>query len=875
MRKNLKITAFLPLLITCFLLTGCFSTWSGNEGNFTLTFGSSAAGSRAAFLTDDEVNQLTHIVLLHNGPGPDQTRIIPPGTRTTSFSVIPGHWTITVEAYLELNENLEGDLTAWGETTANIKSGKNEAITIQMGSPPPPPPEGETFTVTFDLNYGEEAARTWDTVSVTRGKTASPYATPTRDNFGFMGWYTDAACNNPFNLDTPITADITLYAGWSNDFVIVIFHSMYGTFEGHTEDKYDLRVARNFPVPQPTPAISRDGFELDGWYTDENCTIPFDFDTLIAAETHLFAKWKRVLEITVSPPAGTLSPIDTVDFSVTVSGFENEDDAKTVELDIADVGSLEFKVTDFGFDDQNKEKTFIVKVTYDGDATFSGGSATITIEEITGIPSTYCLPENWDNTIAIDVTDGREKGNPIFVTSDNIARFNAYANTANGRARHYILTDSFSLGSFEWDPIGTASYPFTGSFDGDGNGISALVITDKPDYAGMFGYIGSGGVVKDLNLVGGSITNATTTGEGYAGGIAGRNAGIISGCSTTGSVTATGTNGYAGGIVGQNQGQVQNCYATGIVNGKRAGGVVGNNSGASAQAKAQVQNCYATGIVTATNDSTTASAYAGGVVGYNSSGTVQFCYATGNVTATSIPSPHAGGVVGYNTTSSSTVQNCYATGNVTANSTGSTGTGYAGGVVGDNYGGTVENCYATEGIVSGPNNVGGVAGSNSGTVQFCYATGDITTTGTGAYAGGVVGNNSGTVENSVALNLDISGPSTNYFGRITGGGGTTASGLANNYGRADMQKNGDIDATTWNPIATTSKNGGQLMGTGISDPRNEDNTYPEYNDRSFWNRATGVSWSDAWDFTNVVENSYGLPILNGFPATQTVPTVPQ
>lgn len=31
----------------------------------------------------------------------------------------------------------------------------------------------------------------------------------------FGGWYTEAACTNPFDFDTPITADVTLYAKWT------------------------------------------------------------------------------------------------------------------------------------------------------------------------------------------------------------------------------------------------------------------------------------------------------------------------------------------------------------------------------------------------------------------------------------------------------------------------------------------------------------------------------------------------------------------------------------------------------------------------------------------------------------------------------------
>jgi hypothetical protein len=70
------------------------------------------------------------------------------------------------------------------------------------------------------------------------------------------------------------------------------------------------------------------------------------------------------------------------------------------------------------------------------------------------------------------------------------------------------------------------------------------------------------------------------------------------------------------------------------------------------------------------------------------------------------------------------------------------GTGYFGGIVGNNSG-TVTACYNT-GVVSGGDPVGGVMGYNEGAVTACYNTGAVE--GSGDYVGGVVGwNNYDTV----------------------------------------------------------------------------------------------------------------------------------
>ncbi|MBR0112366.1 MAG: hypothetical protein IJM02_01325, partial [Clostridia bacterium] len=167
-----------------------------------------------------------------------------------------------------------------------------------------------------------------------------------------------------------------------------------------------------------------------------------------------------------------------------------------------------------------------------------------------------------------------------------------------------------------WTPIGMDNnHIYIGTFDGNGRviiGLSNSGVTDMPQYAGLFGYIGSkteGGVttkgtVKNVGLVGGSIT-----GNNYVGGVAGyNNGGSVTNCYNTGDVSG---NKNVGGVVGQNldNSKVSNCYNTGNVSGNDSvGGVVGANYMSST-----ISNCYNTGSITATGDS----AYVGGVAGQN------------------------------------------------------------------------------------------------------------------------------------------------------------------------------------------------------------------------------------------------------------------
>ena len=326
----------------------------------------------------------------------------------------------------------------------------------------------------------------------------------------------------------------------------------------------------------------------------------------------------------------------------------------------------------------------------------------------------------------------------------------------------------------EWTPIGNNSRPYRGTFDGANYTISGLNINNSSaNYQGLFGYVDTGGTVKNLTVSG------SVSGHNFVGGVVGVNSGSVTNCAFSGNVEDCDFTGnvsgsdYVGGVVGDNRGSVENCYNTGKVSGNRSvGGVVGDNGGS-------VTNCYNTGTVTGADD------YVGGVVGDNNS-TVKNCYNTGAVTGNS----YVGGVVGDN---SGSVTNCYNTdsgtvkgnnyvGGVVGNSsggfsasasvtncynTGSVSGSYVGGVVGQNsISSTVENCYNT-GNVSGNNYVGGVVGYNSSsTVENCYNIGEVSGLDSGNYVGGVVGYNiSSTVENCYNIG-EVSGNS--YVGGVVG-----------------------------------------------------------------------------------------------------------
>ena len=71
-----------------------------------------------------------------------------------------------------------------------------------------------TYRITFDKNY--EAAGVHQVQKVNMGQTAVEPVAPTRELYRFTGWYMESEAVTKYDFDTPITGDLTLYAGWGN-----------------------------------------------------------------------------------------------------------------------------------------------------------------------------------------------------------------------------------------------------------------------------------------------------------------------------------------------------------------------------------------------------------------------------------------------------------------------------------------------------------------------------------------------------------------------------------------------------------------------------------------------------------------------------------
>lgn len=226
-----------------------------------------------------------------------------------------------------------------------------------------------------------------------------------------------------------------------------------------------------------------------------------------------------------------------------------------------------------------------------------------------------------------------------------------------------------------YNTIGRGNTAFTGTFDGDGHTIVGLQAK-----GGIFGQLGSGAVVKNINIAS-SVFTGNNIGDSVGAVAAENNGGSISGISGYGN-TIKGSGGSIGGLVGKNYGGISNSndHSTVIAGeGTVAGGIAGvNGTNAGKDKGGTIDNVQSNSAVT--TDGLSAGQFASNL----------------------------GGIVGKN----ELLLNTYNINNVSDHGiTGKTGnTQTSGGIVGTNEG-RISNAY-NESIIHGSENIGGVAGKN-------------------------------------------------------------------------------------------------------------------------------------------------------------------
>ncbi len=173
-------------------------------------------------------------------------------------------------------------------------------------------------TITFYGNGG--TVNTQSKEYVVGGKYTS-LETPKRDGYTFAGWYTDPVAGTKVEEGDEVKESTahTLYAHWNNVEVKVTFDGNGGTPDKTSKNvKYDEKYG-------DLPSALREGYDFDGWYTNDGAIVISD-TVVNSKENHtLYAQWTKKeappvddrVTVTLDPNGGKLNGAEgTIDIKL-------------------------------------------------------------------------------------------------------------------------------------------------------------------------------------------------------------------------------------------------------------------------------------------------------------------------------------------------------------------------------------------------------------------------------------------------------------------------------------------------------------------------------------------------------------------------------
>jgi len=170
-----------------------------------------------------------------------------------------------------------------------------------------------SYTITFNPNGG--------TVSPIFNSTGengrlADLPTPTRPDYTFNGWFTEATGGTGVTTSTTFNSDTIIYAQWTLITYTIKFDANGGPINPPPTTTGEGWTLANLP----TLAIRDDGYTFDGWFTAATGGTKVTTNTIFSANTTVYAHWTMedyVVMFDANGGSGTV-PIPLVGESITL-----------------------------------------------------------------------------------------------------------------------------------------------------------------------------------------------------------------------------------------------------------------------------------------------------------------------------------------------------------------------------------------------------------------------------------------------------------------------------------------------------------------------------------------------------------------------------
>ena len=148
------------------------------------------------------------------------------------------------------------------------------------------------LSIKHDVNYVTNCDAKLESKKIAEGAEITlPTEELIKDGYIFEGWYTDSEFKNKFVEGTKMgTQDVTLYANWILD--TSTKYTVKFMLNDGTESVYTSVIAKENETIEVPTTPTREGFKFTAWYTNNDLTEEFNFDTKITSDLILYAGWE-------------------------------------------------------------------------------------------------------------------------------------------------------------------------------------------------------------------------------------------------------------------------------------------------------------------------------------------------------------------------------------------------------------------------------------------------------------------------------------------------------------------------------------------------------------------------------------------------------
>ena len=148
----------------------------------------------------------------------------------------------------------------------------------------------QKIVITVDQNYEGKTENTM--VKANNGKISPLPANDVREDYDFVGWFTEAEGGTRVTATTVFTENTTVYAQWKLKFVITLDQNYEGKPENTT-------VKTTNDYLSEIPAVeSREGLEFVGWFTEPEGGTLIKTTTRFTQDTTIYGQWRVPFKVT-------------------------------------------------------------------------------------------------------------------------------------------------------------------------------------------------------------------------------------------------------------------------------------------------------------------------------------------------------------------------------------------------------------------------------------------------------------------------------------------------------------------------------------------------------------------------------------------------